>query len=75
MYSTMRRPRVWIAVGLGAVACVALLLASLPTIVRRIAVSQIRALTAREPAIDEVQMNRFTRRLCAMPIPAANLAL
>jgi uncharacterized protein involved in outer membrane biogenesis len=63
MYSTMRRPRVWIAVGIGALACVAILLAGLPTVVRRIAVSQIKALTAREAVIDEVQLNLFTRRL------------
>jgi heme exporter protein D len=59
----MRGPRVWIAVGLGILACVAILLAVLPTVVRRIAVSQIRALTAREAVIDEVQLNLFTRRL------------
>src|SRR5712691_5046153 len=63
MYSTMRRTRLWIAVGLGAVACVAILLAGLPTLVRRIAVGQIRALTARDTAIDAVQLNLFTRRL------------
>ena len=48
---------------MGALACVAILLAGLPTIVRRVAAGQIRALTARETVIDEVQLNLFTRRL------------
>jgi hypothetical protein len=59
----MRRPRMWIAIGVVLVALVGLILAGLPPLARRIAVSQLRAATGRDVTITDLRLNLFTRRL------------
>ncbi len=57
----LRRRWVWLGAALGV--GLASTLAALPGVVRRVAVSQIRAATGREVSIGEVDLNVFTRTL------------
>ena len=61
--SLFRRPRTWIAIGVILVALVALLLAALPTIARRVVVAQLGTSIGRDVTINELRLNLFTRRL------------
>ncbi len=58
-----RRRRAWIMTGAALVVCIALALAVLPGLVRRIAISKIRAATGRDVAIEAVHLNLFMGRL------------
>jgi uncharacterized protein DUF748 len=70
--SVFRRPRTWIAIGVILVALVALLLAALPSIARRIVVSQLGASIGREVTISELRLNLFTRRLSLAGVRVAD---
>jgi hypothetical protein len=59
----LRRPRAWIITGVALVGLVAVALAVLPTIARRVAVAQIRAAIGRDVAINDLRLNLFTRQL------------
>jgi hypothetical protein len=58
-----RRGKTWILVGAALVVVVAVALAALPEIVRRVATSKIAAATGRAVAIEKVELNLFTGRL------------
>jgi hypothetical protein len=59
----MRRRRIWLLVGVVALALVGVGLAVLPGVARRVAVSQLTTLTGRDVAIDDLRLNLFTRRV------------
>jgi uncharacterized protein involved in outer membrane biogenesis len=58
-----RRQKKWLIITGAAVAAFAIFIAVLPEIVRRTAVKQINATTHRSVAIEDIDLNLFTRRL------------
>jgi len=58
-----RRGKTWILVGAALVVVIAVALAALPEIVRRVAISKLAAATGRSVAIEKVELNLFTGRL------------
>ena len=63
--------KILVAVLAGLVVIVAVGLAILPEIVRRVAIDQVPKLTGRILAIDDVDLNLFTGRLSLSVIPSA----
>jgi hypothetical protein len=68
----LRRPRVWLVAGAVLVVLVAVALVALPSVARRIAVTQIGAAIGREVAIDGLRLNLFTRRLSLSGVRVAD---
>jgi hypothetical protein len=58
-----RRRRVWIYTSAATAVAIAIGLIALPEVVRRVAISKIRAGTGRDVAIENVDLNLFTSRL------------
>ena len=59
----MRRRRAFVVLAALVLVLVAAALVALPAVARRVAVHQIRAVTGREVAIEDLSLNLFTRRL------------
>ena len=67
-----RRQRAWIVAGVVLVALIAVVLAALPAIARRVAVAQIGSAIGREVTIGELRLNLFTRRLSLAGVRVAD---